>query len=207
MRKKEKLCNQIANLSHNDIPGLLSIIPPEGEDGDGELEIDFDKLDDYTLLKVREYVSKCDIPNDTVPKTGPFDENSKLAIAEHRTNNRLNDLRKQIEGVEKSKSLNRHMTVVINPHPEDIRDDLGFWLARIVQNPVGGEIKVQWFEFKSDDKENEDVKYFELSNLFDTISVHSVYVGLNVRLEYNEEKKCYILNDFKRIKEDIQRLF
>jgi len=209
--EKEQLCNQIANLSQQDIPGLLSIIQAEGEDGDGELEIDFNDLDDYTLLKVKEYVSKCNVPNTDSPtaRQAPLDENSKLSIAEHRTNNRLNELKKQIEGVEKSKSLNRLMTVVVASDPEnkDAEGNLGFRLAKIVQNPIGGEVKVQWFEYKSNDPENEDMKFFELSNKFDVISVHLVFIGLTARLEYSEEKKFYVLNDHKRVKEDIQRYY
>jgi len=101
------------------------------------------------------------------------------------------------------------MTVVVQSSNDNKEKEgnLGFRLAKIVQNPLGGEVKVQWYEYKSSDPDNEDLKYFELSNSFNTISVHDVYIGLAARLEFNEEKKLNVLNDYKRVKEDIQRFY
>ena len=54
--QKEEICRKITDLPPDHLPGLLEIIqaaqPPNTGD-DGEVEIDIEKLDDGTLLKVQ----------------------------------------------------------------------------------------------------------------------------------------------------------
>ena len=54
--EKEAICHKITSLPPEQLPGLLEIIqaaqPPSAGD-DGEVEIDIEKLDDGTLLKVQ----------------------------------------------------------------------------------------------------------------------------------------------------------
>jgi len=176
--------------------------PSEGED---EYEIDFEKLEDYILLKVRDYVYGCKSTNGGTVANTPPEEKSKLAIAQKRTASRLNDIKKQIQGVDKCRTLTKGMVVAVNPDP-DYQDPLGFWLAKVNQNPAKGLVDVQWFELSTSEPQKDETKYYVLSTGISSISVHSIYIGLNIRLEYSEEKNLYFLENISRFKEELQRL-
>jgi len=119
-KEKEDLCKLITDLSAADLPGLLEIIqsanPSSGGSDDGEFEIDIERIDDMTLLDVKKYVEKCALSkterrtvanhrirrqNRTAPgAVEPLPpDTDRLAIAEIQTNQRINQIQREIQDI------------------------------------------------------------------------------------------------------------
>jgi bromodomain-containing factor 1 len=123
--EKEKLCQDISNLSEDRIPGLLSIISnyqkTSGTNNSDkeEVEIDIERMDDATLFAVQQYVQEClaaanksaaqnpiRTASNMSPPTEVPSENSeikqRLAESQAEAQARIMEIEKQLHDVKKT---------------------------------------------------------------------------------------------------------
>jgi len=228
------LCARITQLSEEHLPGLLEIAQkgsskPAGEEE--EVEIDIDTLDIITLLEVKKYVEartsaakgaaskrsgargrgrgQGPLPPAALQRKEPTEANiAKLEMAQSQTNARISEIQRQIQGVEKSKQLAIDRVVAINPSDE--RE--GFWLGRINSIPVNNQVQVEWYELKNKDslesfnaKTGGDVRYYERGGSFDTISVHSIFTSVEVKLNWDNDKQLWVLTNAREVMNQAKR--